>query len=339
MGGFDRRVLRTARLAIIRRMTVLAVVGLVLALGSALPAHAGPGWTVFLPLVLNGQAKPPTDPSFYITTTDPSVAYNLGCRQGLADASFSPPASSLVVLDFGGQLSNGSGTLLVNSVEASNLQIEAIAEAFSHGYWYCTGTDLTSVLSLVIGTNNSYYDVNASGGNTWAQVVAAVAASNHARGYDAQVVADGGNDIEPGWAYVWDSEDWMNGYAAVAPAFSVNYGSADGCPTNSSANAACGNGWTQDDVWYVSWGAGPARALPEIYASVNAGQWAMIGLEGVEIHGSGGKIFFSGPLDTYPLWTASNTADQAWDQFWTDLNRNPATAQSMPFSAEMRSET
>lgn len=345
MGRFKRRASRWEFARIAGRLVVAALAGLVIAVGGARLAQAGPGWSVFLPVVLNGrpppasQVKPPTDPSFYITTTDPSDAYNLGCSQGVSDASFSPPVNSLVVLDVGGQRPDGSGTLLVDGVDASNAQIEAIGEAFAHGYWYCTGTaDLTSVLSLVIGTNNSYYDVSATGGNTWASVVAAIAAADRAAGYDSQVVVDGGNDLEPGWDSAGNSEAWANGYTAAASTFYVDYGSADGCPMDSAVGAACAGDWTQHDVWYVSWGAGAARALPEIYVSGNASQWAMLGLYGADYEGSGGEIFFSGSLDTYPLWTGSNTSEQAWSEFWTDLNGNPATAQDMPYSAEMYEE-
>lgn len=330
------------------RFTRWAVVlsGLVvgLALLGTQAARAGPSATVYLPLVMNSHpssvssAKPPTDPSYYVSSTSPSDAFHLGCLQGEADARISPHPNSLVILDFGGQLADGSGSLLINGTAVSNAQVAAIAEAFSHGYWYCTGDDLTSTLWLGIGTNNSYYDVSASGGATWARVVAAVAASNHANGYDSQVVAEGANDIEPDWESVADSRAWVDGYAAQTSSFYVNYGSADGCPDDTYLDAFCSNGWTQDDVWYVSWGARTAQALPEIYAPVNAGQWTMIGREGAWYHGSSGKIQFSGPLDTYPLWPDSNSADQAWEQFTTDLNQDPSTAQSMPYSVEIQSQ-
>ncbi len=346
MGRFPRRPRLLVSSGVVRWLVVPALVVFTLAVGRAGLARAGSGpYLVYLPLVYNGggqstsQAKPPTDPSYYVTTTDTSTAYNLGCDEGVADANTSPSPNSLVVLDFGGQLADGSGTLLINGAgPITNGQIEAVAEAFSHGYWYCTGNDLSSVLTLVVGTNNSYFDVSASGGATWAQVVAAIRSSNQANGYASQVNVEGGNDMEPAWDTTGDTEGWVNGYAASAPALLVDYGSADGCPTNSASDATCDNGWSQHDVWYISWGAGPARPLPEIYFDTNAGQWAMIDLYGAEYQGSEGKMAFLGPLDTYPLWTTSNTADQAWSQLWSALNGNPATAQGMPYSAEIQDE-
>ena len=51
--------------------------------------------------------------------------------------------NSKVVLDFGSQLSDGSGAQMINGVTITNAQIEAVAEAFSQGYWICTGSDTT----------------------------------------------------------------------------------------------------------------------------------------------------------------------------------------------------
>lgn len=342
MSRFSSLVVRNVWAAASRAPATGLLIFVVIAAGTA-PALA---WSVYLPVVRNqqspgaGHAKPPTDPSYYVLSTDPGRAYTLGCQQGWADAQTSPPADSLVVLDFGGQLADGSGSLLVSGTPVTNAQIQAIAEAFAHGYWYCTGTDYTSVLTLVVGTNNSYYDVSYSGGRTWASNVAAIAASNKSNGYNAQVIVEGGNDIEPAWADAASSEAWVDGFASVGSAFSFDYGTADSCPTNSYLNGRCDNGWSQYDVWYVSWGALAAQALPEIYFPVNASQWTMIALYGAEFHGTGGTVAFSGPLDTYPLWPSSNTADQAWSQLWTSLNDYPPTAAQplYQYSTEMNDE-
>lgn len=283
------------------------------------------------------QAKPPTDWSFYMKTTSTSTAYNLGCNQGKFDSGQSPVVNSEVVIDFGGQNSSGSGTLMINGVSISNSQIEAVAEQFSYGYWVCTGGDTTSVLKLGLGTNNSYYDVSSSGGNTWANVVAAVRSSNHTNGYDSQVNVGGANDIEPSWASWSSTKAWIDGYAGVNPAYYLNYGSADGCPSTSSGNGACNNGWNQYDVWYACWGSPPAFPTPEIYYGVNAQQWAMISLYGAQ-HQSG-RVYMQGPWDEYDLDTSTLTSTQAWNDLWTDLNNNSATTQSMPFSFQIHSET
>ncbi|HLG77381.1 MAG TPA: hypothetical protein VKX46_13280 [Ktedonobacteraceae bacterium] len=282
------------------------------------------------------QAKPPTDKSYYITTTSTSSAYNLGCNQGTLDASFSPPVNSEVVLDFGGQNSSGTGTLLINGTSITNAQIESVAEQFSSGYWNCTGNDSTSKVTLGIGTNNSYYDVSSSGGNAWAQVISAVINSNKSSGYDAQVVIDGANDMEPDFGSASGTIAWAQGYANVFPAPYINYGSADGCPSSSSANGSCNNGWNQYDVWYVSWGSPPAKPLPEIYYSVQAQQWTMISLYGAQSQNK--VVRMQGPLDEYDLDSSTDTSAQAWSQLWTDLNTYSTTAQNMNYSAEIANE-
>jgi hypothetical protein len=97
------------------------------------------------------QSKPPTDWSFYIYAANNSDAYTLGCNQGKFDASYSPSVNSEVVLDFGGQNSTGSGTLMTNMVAISNAQIEAYAEQFSDGYWTCLiRLGISSGLILII---------------------------------------------------------------------------------------------------------------------------------------------------------------------------------------------
>src|SRR5579883_1492984 len=97
------------------RLAVLILVSGIVWAGGTRSAHAGlltgnGSYRVFLPLIVNGALstptptptevptsnQPPTDESYYVSTTDPSTAYDLGCKQGEADASVSPPANSLV---------------------------------------------------------------------------------------------------------------------------------------------------------------------------------------------------------------------------------------------------
>ena len=83
----------------------------------------------------------------------------------------------------------------------------------------------------------------------------------------------------------------------------------------------------------MSWGASPDEPLPEIYYSTQAQQWAMISLYGAQYQGSAAHM--QGPLDEYDLDSSTNTSDQAWNQLWTDLNNNSATAQNMTYSAQI----
>ena len=274
-----------------------------------------------------------------MNSTSINTAYTLGCNQGHFDKSFSPVVNSEVVLDFGGQLSNGSGSLMISGGSITNAQIEAVAEAFSHGYWVCTGSDTTSYVKLGIGTNNSYYDVSYSGGQAWAHDVAAVQSYNHSQGYDSQVVMLGANDIEswcPNCVSPSATINWANGFASVSGYLYLDYGSADGCPTNSSNNGSCNGGWNQYDYWYVSWGATPALPTPEIYYASLAQQWAMISLYGAQHQNA--TVYMQGPWDENDLDSSTLTSSQAWNDLWTDLNNNSATAQNMSYSLQIHWE-
>ena len=309
------------------------------------------------------QAMAPTDWSFYMTTTNSTTAYNLGCNQGSFDASHGN-ADSQVSLDFFAQKSaanGGSGTTSsgITGVTFSTSQIESDAEQFAYGYWVCTGGDLTSVLRLSITTNNSSIGV-ATGNSTttakaygakWAAIVNVVASwtqthPSTSNPVSQQVDVWGGNDIEPSWGGSSSralTRAWVDGYAATAnvPPY-LNIGSADGCPPAGS----CNNGWTSADVYYVSWGNPEAWAAPEIYYNrppgtpINAQQWQKLSLYGyVHYSGTTGAILFEGPLDQHTLKTTSNTSSEAWNQLWTQLNSDSRTAQSLFFSEEVHHET
>lgn len=267
------------------------------------------------------QTKPPTADSFYVTSTSTSTAYSHGCNQGNADAN--NHASSMVILDFGAQLADGSGVDNWDAGHISNEQVEDEAEAFAHGYWVCTGSDTSSKLDLAIGTNNSGA-VSSALGTTWAHVVAAVQSHDQAQGYASQVVAMGGDDMEPGFGGPTAAKDWARGYynAGTGTVY-ADFGSADGCPP---AGSTCNNGWTQYDEWFVSWGATAAVPTPEIYTNTAAWQWEDISLYGV--NNEGGAILFWGPVST----PAYITPGDAWDDFANALCSRTSTCVHMSYS-------
>jgi len=303
----------------------LALMSMCVLLGSALVAQG-------TPMAFAVQAKPVTAWSYYVNSSSTSTAYTLGCNQGKSDKTYHQ--NSAAFLDFGGQLSNGSGTLLLNGSTISNGHIEAVAEAMAHGYWVCTGSDSTTVLRIGIGTNNSYYDVSYGGGQTWSNVVTAAENSIKISGYSSQVIMYGANDIEPSWSSASAAIAWANGFGSVGGHHYFNYGSADGCPQYSTGNGGCNNGWNQYDVYYVSWGANPAQGTPEIYYSSQARQWAMIDLYA---HQTQGGMYIEGPLDEHDLNTSTFTAQGAWNALWTDLY-NARISQNFPYSLEVHRE-
>ncbi len=247
---------------------------------------------------VSAASPPPLDASYYVLSITNSTAATLGCNQGRADAA-NGNINSEVILDFGGQSSSNTGTLLTfTNAFASYAAIESYAETFAYNYWACTGTDIASRLILGLGTNNSAYNVSSTGGTSWAAVVNTVI--NYMKNY-GQVTVWGANDMELNYHSYSGTADWESGYAANTVALYVDYGDAAGCPPY----GACNNGWTQHDVYLVAWGDASAEAAPEIYYTTQAQEW-------ISIVNAQGYIPFQGPLDEYDLQTSSLTPAGAW---------------------------
>jgi hypothetical protein len=281
------------------------------------------------PKAFANPAAPWHSDSYYVTSTSTSTAYSHGESQGAADASHG--SNSLVVLDFGGQVN----TSTVDNWDAGNISngtVEAVAEAFAHGY--IAGGNGSTILELAIGTNNSDDPGSSSTGSAWANVAATVQSYDQSHGYASQVVAMGGNDIEPDWGGLnsWaPGEAWASGYSgAGSGTLYLDFGSADGCLTNSSNDAACNNGWHQYGLWDVSWGSSAAVPAPQIYSDTLAWQWQKISLYGYEYQG-GRAIGFWGSMATPAYITPAN----AWYDFWNALNSDSRTATGLPYNTSI----
>lgn len=288
------------------------------------------------------QSKPPTDLSYYMTSSSTARAKALGCSQGRADKA--DHQLSHVILDFGAQASNGSGTFFPGSSQfISNGQIESVMEAFAGGYSGCVGTTSRVTLGLDMATNNSGGGVSSANGLTWARLVLAVRSFNSAHHLSAHVAIFGASDIESwcgssGCASPSRAIQWTNGYHSGRAGNYVNLGSLDGC----SPSGRCNGGWTFANYWSVS-NRSVAWVVPEIYtqAGTQASQWEQLDLYSVQHHGS--ALNFLGPIDQHNIQPGccagtNNTATQAWNQLWSALHSHSSTAQKLLFSIEIRRE-
>lgn len=108
---------------------------------------------------------------------------------------------------------------------------------------------------------------------------------------NTQVDVAGAIDIEPDFGKYTPTRTWIDGYLSTAvsiinganvPWEIYNFGSCDGCPTNSNPGGIPNNGWTVDNIYQVSAGIPHTRVIPQIYATngVNAEQWYRISLHG-----------------------------------------------------------
>lgn len=298
-------------------LTVGATIA-VLGLGAA-PASAYPG-------------KPLTEWSFYIHTTSTDRAQTLGCNQGSFDGAHNISYSE-VTLAYGVQKSNLSGNILTGTgATISRAQVEAIAEYFALGYYACS--PLYSTLYLDLGTNNDNSTETSSMGNDWGNVVRDV--NNWISGHAAQVVAQGANDMEPGFNASYSSTlNWANGYNNNGAGLYLNFGSADGCPQTTHTNGGCNNGWNQRGLWTLSWNIAAAVCAPEIYFTSMAKQWEQIALYGGT---QGNTSHYLGVWDEYDLDSGTLSQQGAWDAFLTQLYSNSSTASAPLYSMEIHNE-
>jgi hypothetical protein len=191
-------------------------------------------------------------------------------------------------------------------------------------------------VAIVTSNYNPNGTVTNGHGMAWAQMVNDVANWVIANRYSSQVDVAGGTDIELLWSQPATAQAWVDGYASVAAhRFLYVLGSLEGCPN-------CDNGWTLESAWSVSWHSPPALPLPQIYQSVNARQWANLALYAAQQHNE--TLIFAGALTEYQACLGDPTdatcqpptqPATGWQYLFDQLNANPATQQTLPWSTDL----
>jgi len=257
-------------------------------------------------------------------TTNPQALYNIGCDKGKQDKNLAGKQDMVVVLDFGAPTndSSGVGADLFGKGPVTTAKIASAVEQFGVGYLACTGTDQDSHLRIGIGTSNYGDEINFTTGRGWAYMVNNVNAWFISKGYFARVDAVGASDIELSWNKPDPTTlDWADGYDSVNSYDFYDYGDLAGCPTAKYYYWTCNNSWTQEYIWYVSFGLGASYPLPLIYAEngINAQQWAYLSLYAYK--NKGARMEFKGAFtqwqacEQYPDGCGSgldNTPAQGW---------------------------
>lgn len=306
--------------------------------------------------------------SYYIQDESGSAIYNLGCALGVRDATLAGKQDSLVILDFGqmwiddyGNYGVGSFTPYWHFIPLST--VEAAVKQYVIGYWNCSQNDTTSQVTLGIGTNNfgrmkvenplppesEVYSRYYNSGRLWGDMVNSMNQWAVSQGYAAQVVITAAIDIEwasnSSWNNPYVTGGWIKGFDEHDnnnTQVYFNYGACVGCPSEPSLTWKFSTSvpWTQNDIWYVSWGAPPAYVVPEIYSNNGflAKQWQAISEYGALYKGNYGRINFSGPMTQWQACltrpeneclTLDNTPEEGWLQLYTEINRDPLTAQNV----------
>ena len=292
--------------------------------------------------VAHAQTAPGPTTSRYMSTVDGTALYNEGCQQGQAGED------GVVILDFGAPwIQNGTyGTILFDArgTFASTAQIEFAAEMFLSGYWDCAPGN--TFVRLGIGTSNYRGMTGADHGRAWGSLVENVNGwINSPPSYAAEQDAHGAIDLEMAWNTADASRAWVDGYAEVSGSPYYNYGDCEGCPTAGAVLSAPGrrlnNGWTQEDVWYVSYGVQLAFPFPEIYLTngVNAAQWQQLSLYAQTNHDT--AMNFMGALTQFQSCQpgrcpgTNNGPGDGWAQLNDALNSDGRTAQTLNWSSDI----
>jgi hypothetical protein len=290
---------------------------------------------------------PPYTTSHYMTTTDYDALTLLGQTSG---GQVLPAQNVVIFLDWGQPWQEGGqwGVAIFGSLEfRSTAQIIDAVKGFCIGYHQTAPTN--SHLTIALGTSN--YDspnhwgryVTRDHGVAWAQMVKALndwIVSGESWADIVTIV--GAIDAEPGWNTAANTRAWADGFQQAANGTAstyLNFGSCDSCPFDRFPTLKPSNGWTFEDIWYISWGVPSAFVVPEIYLpdGANAQQWYRISLYGWAVHGQ--AIIFSGVMTQMQACNCdlyTNHPPEGWSQLYNLINSDFKTASNIKWLTDIR---
>lgn len=281
--------------------------------------------------------------SHYLRTVGENTLQGLGCREGRAMKALRGVPDAIVVLAFGRpQRRHGRwGASLFGHRFVSTEAVERAGRAYARGYWRCSDGTPTRI-EVALGTSNYGSAVTLAHGKAWARMVNGANDWLAENGLQPKVRFAGASDIELGWNGPAVSRRWVQGYDSVAEWRFYNFGDAAGCAPRGN----CLGAWTQEDVWFVSWGARSAWPLPQIYteSGIMAEQWYRLSLYAFQHHGA--RMTIVGALSQQaacrqssdPCWGINNSPQRSWRQLQRLLNRDPRTAQPLRWVTDLRWE-
>jgi hypothetical protein len=278
--------------------------------------------------------------SQYVKNTAPGKLRRLGCSEGRR-LERSKQGTAIVVLTFGSPMHKhgNSGASLFGARFASTTHIGRAAQAYAGGYVSCSLKE-SPHLHVAIGTSNYGPAVTFHHGADWARMVNQTNEWALQQHIDGRVEFAGASDIELAWNRPGPSKAWVRGYDKNAQWPFYDFGDAGGCPPRGN----CVGSWTQEDVWFVSWGARSAWPLPQIYTPNGsmAQEWYRLSLYSYQRHGK--RMTLVGALSQRAACRQSsdscaginNSPSKAWHQLNRLLNRDRRTAQPLPWISDIR---
>ena len=283
-------VVREAPAAPLTRPAVHVAVGHA-AVGTALhPAVAAPAAPAKPDVVARtiSPARARATISLYEHTTRRSTLRAQGC-----DAA-KRGVGGVVILDFGQPAYNGHtyGTYLFSGAFAGNAKITGAMLAYAVGYRHCLAKGSSLAISLARGTSNYHPQVPSAyqAGRRWARETRRLQQLLRARGLDSHVTSAAADDVEPAWDRSFHrTRDFFRGYRdAGADHVLYNFGSLDG---------GVGSIWNARQIFFVASGMKYVAAIPEIYNTAMAKQWAE--LAHIAKHRYNRPLKFAGVMTTH----------------------------------------
>ena len=179
--------------------------------------------------------------------------------------------SGVVVLDFGKPAfrHHGYGTILFSGRFASNDRITTAMVGYARGYASCLPRGSSASITLARGTSNYHPAVPSAytAGVRWARATNRLGRVLREKGLADHVAAAAADDAEPAWDPGFHkTRDFFHGFRVASRGHTLfDYGSLDG---------GVGAIWSARQAWYVAGGIRRTKALPEIYNSAMAREWA-----------------------------------------------------------------
>jgi hypothetical protein len=204
--------------------------------------------------------------SIYEHTTKPRILLAQGCRAGRRHEN------GVVILDFGKPAfgrHGGYGTILFSGRFTLNQSITAALLRYARGYVSCLPRGSTAHIVLARGTSNYHPSVPSAlmAGIRWARATNKLGRLLRRKGLAARVESAAADDAEPAWDRRFrKTREFFHGFRAAVHGHTLyDYGSLDG---------GIGAVWSARQAWFVAGGLRHTKALPEIYNSAMASQWA-----------------------------------------------------------------
>ena len=203
--------------------------------------------------------------SIYEHTAKPWILGAQGCSAARRHET------GIVVLDFGKPAfkHHGYGVILFSGRYADNHHVTTAMVGYARGYVRCLPQGSTATIEVARGTSNYHPAVPSaySAGARWARATNTFGRILAREGLDEHVTAAAADDAEPAWDRGFHkTRGFFHGFRAATHGHTLyDYGSLDG---------GVGAIWSARQAWYVAGGIRHTKALPEIYNSAMARQWA-----------------------------------------------------------------